>query len=189
MITTTITVTTETYPDKASRLPSDVLVAFMIPDLDALLNLPPDISPVIVVCCCCWRPALFRSLLSLLLSRTAPASFVFSTERSFSCLISPFTCFVATVAAGLFSSCFTDPQSWDFEGYKQKKNPVDLHQHQHSFTSSHLSLSYLNIILHLSCQDGLLEITPPKCHMHFLFLPSYFLHDRKESYDGWSKFN
>lgn len=115
------TVATETYPDKASRLPSDVLVTLVIPDLDALLDLLLDNSPTVVVCCSCCRLALLRSLLSLLLSRTVTASFVFSTERSFSCLISPFTCFVATAATGLmFSSCFTEPLSCDLEGYKQE---------------------------------------------------------------------
>jgi len=102
----------ETYPDKTSRLLSDVLVTLATPDLDALVDLLFESSPTTVVCCCCCRPALLRSLLSLLVSRTVPDSFVFSTERSFSCLISPFTCFVAPAAAGLmFRSCFTDPLS------------------------------------------------------------------------------
>jgi len=101
----------ETYPDKTSRLLSDVLVTLATPDLDALVDLLFESSPTTVVCCCCCRPALLRSLLSLLVSRMVPVSF-FSTERSFSCLISPFTCFVAAAAAGLmFRSCFTDPLS------------------------------------------------------------------------------
>jgi hypothetical protein len=103
---------TKTYPDKASRFPSGVVAALVMLAFDAVLDLLLDNSTPVVVCCCCCRLALLRSLLSLLLSRTVTASFVFSTERSFSCLISPFTCLAATAAAGLtFSSCFTEPLS------------------------------------------------------------------------------